>query len=79
MTTRESYSSIGVSGYEHHRLLLRSVVCVENCQSLHPYFFFAVVDEDLPGLSVVIVPLPNFCVLLLEPFVRFVIVPEPNV
>ena len=28
--------------------------------------------------SVVFVPLPNFCVLLLEPSERFVIVPEPN-
>jgi len=43
------------------------------------YFFFVVEDdEDLPGLSVVIVPLPNGWVLLLEPSERFVIVPVPN-
>ncbi len=38
------------------------------------YFF----EEDLPGLSFVIVPFPNFCVLLLDPSERFVSVPVPN-
>ena len=38
-------------------------------------YFFA---GDRPGLSRVIVPLPNFSVRLLDPSVRFVSVPLPN-
>ena len=37
-------------------------------------------DKDaFPGLSLVIVPLPNGRVVLLEPFERLVVVPEPKV
>ena len=35
-------------------------------------------DDDLPGVSVVIVPPPNGLVVPLEPSERFVTVPEPN-
>ena len=43
------------------------------------YFFLIVEDGDeLPAFSVVIMPLPNGRVVLLEPSERFVIVPEPN-
>ena len=44
------------------------------------HHFFLAVEEDagFPGLSLVIDPLPNGRVVLLEPSERFVIVPEPN-
>ena len=44
------------------------------------HHFFLAVEEDagFPGLSLVIEPLPNGRVVLLEPSERFVIVPEPN-
>ncbi len=48
-------------------------------RSTENYFLLAVGEvDDLPGLSVVMDPLPNGRVLLLAPFERLVMVPEPN-
>ena len=44
----------------------------------HHFFLAFEEDEGFPGLSLVIDPLPNGRVVLLEPSERLVIVPEPN-
>ena len=54
--------------------VIRKSLCWISIRGSQSYFFAG----DRPGLSRVIVPLPNFSVRLLDPSVRFVSVPLPN-